>query len=211
MIAIIDYGMGNAASVHNMCVRLGLDAMVTRDARVIADATRLILPGVGHYSRCVEAIDLLGLRPILNDAVLEARKPILGVCMGMQVMTESSEEGPGRGLGWVQGRTRKLTVAPGSDGRRPRLPHMGWSYVEAAKPHSVLADLPRDPRFYFVHSYVVDCADQGDVLLRTGYGRHPFTSAFARDNIVGVQFHLEKSHLFGMRMLENFAAWQRSQ
>jgi glutamine amidotransferase len=207
VIAILDYGMGNAASVLNMCTRLGIDAVITRDPSVVARASRIILPGVGHFSRCVESIDALGLRPLLDRAVLEERKPILGVCMGMQVMTDGSEEGPGRGLGWIRAHTRKLSIATGSDGRQPKLPHMGWSYVEPVKAHPILAALPVDPRFYFVHSYATECANNDDVLMRTWYAGQQFVSAFARDNIVGVQFHLEKSHVFGMRMLESFAAW----
>jgi glutamine amidotransferase len=207
VIAILDYGMGNAASVRNMCARLGLDAVITRDPGLVADAARLILPGVGHFSRCVESIDVLGLRPLLERVVMEDRKPILGVCMGMQVMTEGSDEGPGRGLGWIPARTRRLGISIGADGRQPKIPHVGWSYVEPVKAHPVVSGLPPDPRFYFVHSYAVDCVDDDDVLLRTWYAGHRFVSAFARDNIVGVQFHLEKSHLFGMRMLERFAAW----
>src|SRR6478752_5970803 len=138
MIAILDYGMGNAASVLNMCARLGIDAVISREPSVVADASRLILPGVGHFSRCIESIDALGLRPLLERAVLEERKPILGVCMGMQVMTEGSDEGPGRGLGWLAARTRKLVPPPGADGRQPKIPHMGWAYVDAARAHPVL-------------------------------------------------------------------------
>jgi glutamine amidotransferase len=208
VIAILDYGMGNAASVLNMCARLGIDAVISREPRVVAGASRLILPGVGHFSRCIESIDALGLRPLLERAVLEERKPILGVCMGMQVMTGGSDEGPGRGLGWLAARTRRLALPPSADGRQPKIPHMGWGYVDAAKSHPVLTGLPVDPRFYFVHSYVVECDADDDVLLRTSYAGRRFTSAFAKDNIVGVQFHLEKSHVFGMRMLEGFAKWE---
>lgn len=207
MIAIVDYGMGNAASVLNMCTRLGIDAIITRDAADIAGATHLVLPGVGHFSRCVESIDQLGLRDMLEQAVIGHRKPILGICMGMQVMTHGSEEGPGRGLGWLPAQTRKITVSSDNHDRPIKIPHMGWSYVDALRSHPVLAALPPDPRFYFVHSYIVECADE-HVLLRTSYGGRPFTAAFAASNIIGVQFHLEKSHIFGMRMLESFASWQ---
>lgn len=201
-IVIVDYRMGNAGSVRNMCTRLGIDALVSGEPATIAAADKLILPGVGHYSRCIEGLDALGLRGLLTRAVLEARTPILGVCMGMQVMTEGSEEGPGEGLGWIAGRTRRIDVD--ADGK---VPHIGWAYVNAAKPHPLIANLPPDPRFYFVHSFAVDCADAGDVLLRSHYAGHGFVSAFVRDNIAGVQFHVEKSHVFGMRMLANFAAW----
>jgi imidazole glycerol-phosphate synthase subunit HisH len=206
MIAIIDYGMGNAVSVRNMCVRLGLDAVITREPTVIAAAAQLILPGVGHFSRCIESIDALGLRPLLDQCVMLERKPILGVCMGMQVMTGGSEEGPGHGLGWISAGTRRLAVSSDPSGCQAKIPHMGWNYVEPVKAHPVLKGLPADPRFYFVHSYAVDAADE-DVLMRTSYACHLFISAIAKNNIVGVQFHLEKSHVFGMRLLESFAAW----
>ena len=207
MIVILDYRMGNAGSVRNMCVRLGIPAIVSGDLDVIAAAGKLILPGVGHFSRCIEQLDALGLRALLTRVVMEQRTPILGVCMGMQVMMQGSEEGPGDGLGWIQGWTRRLRVDADERGRQPKVPHIGWGYVQPSKPHPLIADLPADPRFYFVHSYAVECADEHDVLLRSHYAGHGFVSAFARENIVGVQFHLEKSHLFGMRMLANFAAW----
>jgi imidazole glycerol-phosphate synthase subunit HisH len=206
MIAILDYGMGNAVSVRNMCARLGLDAVISREPGVVAAATKVILPGVGHFSRCIENIDALGLRPLLDQCAMVERKPILGICMGMQVMKEGSEEGPGRGLGWISARTRRLAVPTGPNGSQAKIPHMGWSYVDRARAHPILKELPADARFYFVHSYAVDCSDE-DVLLRTSYAGQPFISAIAKNNIVGVQFHLEKSHVFGMRMLESFAAW----
>jgi imidazole glycerol-phosphate synthase subunit HisH len=207
MIVILDYRMGNAVSVRNMCSRLGIPAVISRDPDVVTSASHLILPGVGHFSRCIEAIDALNLRALLDHAVLTLGKPILGVCMGMQVMTLGSEEGTGAGLGWLEAHTKRLNVRPAPGGRQAKVPHMGWGYVEPMKPHPVLGDLPADSRFYFVHSYAVECARAGDVLLRSHFAGHDFTSAFASRNIVGVQFHVEKSHLFGMRLLERFAAW----
>jgi imidazole glycerol-phosphate synthase subunit HisH len=207
MIVILDYRMGNSASVRNMCARLGIDATISRDPDEVANASHLILPGVGHFSRCIEAINALNLRPLLDHAVLNLAKPILGVCMGMQVMTLGSEEGAGEGLGWIQAQTRRLNVTPTPGSRPAKVPHMGWGYVEPMKPHPVLGELPSDSRFYFVHSYAVECANAGDVLLRSHFAGNDFTSGFAIRNIVGVQFHVEKSHLFGMRLLERFAAW----
>jgi glutamine amidotransferase len=207
MIVILDYRMGNSASVRNMCSRLGIDAVVSRDPDAVANASHLILPGVGHFSRCVEAINALNLRPLLDQAVLTQGKPILGVCMGMQVMTSGSDEGAGSGLGWIEARTKRLNVTPTPGGRQAKVPHMGWGYVEPVKPHPVLGELPAESRFYFVHSYAVECANASDVLLRSHFAGHDFTSAFAVRNIVGVQFHVEKSHSFGMRLLERFATW----
>jgi len=202
--------MGNPGSVRSMCNRLGIPSMLSRDPALIADARKLILPGVGHFSRCIEQVDALGLRALLARKVLEERTPILGICMGMQVMTQGSDEGPGEGLGWIPGFTRRISVDAGPSGRMPKVPHIGWAYVEPARRHPLVEDLPDDPRYYFVHSYAVECADPADVLLRSHYGGHAFVSAFARGNIAGVQFHVEKSHVFGMRMLANFAAWDGS-
>jgi glutamine amidotransferase len=202
VIVIVDYQMGNPGSVRNLCDRIGVPAIVSGDPHAIANADRLILPGVGHYSRCIDKLDSLELRSVLAGAAERDRKPILGVCMGMQVMAEGSDEGPGEGLRWIRGRTRQLRVRPGA-----KVPHIGWAYVEAVRPHPLVADLPPDPRFYFVHSFVVDCADTGDILLKSHYAGDTFVSAFVRDNIAGVQFHVEKSHVFGMRMIANFAAW----
>src|SRR4030095_4389090 len=148
--------MGNAISCRTMCARLGLEAVISREPDVVTAAAQLILPGVGHFSRCIESIDALGLRALLEHCVMVEHKPILGICRGMQVMTEGSEEGPGRGLGWIPARTRRLAVSTGPDGSRERIPHMGWSYAAPVKDHPVLAGLPADPRFYFVHSYAVD-------------------------------------------------------
>ncbi len=207
MIVILDYRMGNAGSVRNMCSRLGIDAVISREPDVVTNASHLILPGVGHFSRCIEAINALNLRPLLDHAVLTLEKPILGVCMGMQVMTLGSEEGTGAGLGWVDAHTKRLNVTPTPGGRQAKVPHMGWGYVEPMRPHPVLGELPAESRFYFVHSYAVECANTGDVLLRSHFAGHDFASAFATRNIVGVQFHVEKSHLFGMRLLDRFASW----
>lgn len=208
MIVILDCRMGNPGSVRSMCNRLGIPSMLSRDPAVIADARKLILPGVGHFSRCVEQIDALGLRGLLARKVIEERTPILGICMGMQVMTQGSEEGPGEGLGWIPGFTRRIRVDAEPSGRTPKVPHIGWAYVDRAKAHPLVEGLPEDPRYYFVHTYAVECADAADVLLRSHYGGHAFVSAFARGNVAGVQFHVEKSHLYGMRMLSSFAAWE---
>ena len=207
MILILDYGMGNPGSVKNMCARLGIAASIGRAPDEIMRAEKMILPGVGHYSKCVRNIDAMGLRPLLAEKVLKQRSPILGICMGMQVMTEGSEEGEGIGLGWIKGRTRRFRFAADTPDRTPKIPNMGWSYVTPEKAHPLLADLPPEPRFYFIHSYWVECAEPADALLRGRYGGQTFAAAFAKQNIAGVQFHIEKSHVFGMRMLANFANW----
>lgn len=207
MIVIVDYQMGNLGSIRNMFKRLGIPAIVSSDPGDIDAAQRLILPGVGAFGRGMENLRSSGLADHLKQRVLDDRVPILGICLGMQLMCEASEEGRDAGLGWVPGQAIHLRRDAEEAAAELRFPHIGWNFIDAAKEHPVLADLPEDPRFYFVHSYKVVCAAQEDVLARTAYEDIVFTSAFARANIVGVQFHPEKSHRFGMTLLCNFASW----
>jgi glutamine amidotransferase len=207
MIVIVDYRMGNPGSIANMCRRLGIAATISGDLAVIAAAERLILPGVGHFAHCVASIDALGLRPVLAHKAQVERRPILGICMGMQVMTRRSDEGAGDGLGWVDGEVRPFTFPLDPMSETPKIPHIGWAYVAPATPHPLLDGLGDAPRFYFVHSFHVECRRPEDILLHSAYGGRVFTSAIARGNIAGVQFHPEKSHNFGMILLRNFAGW----
>ena len=201
MIAIIDYGMGNLGSIANMLRKIGAEAVVTSDPAAIESADRLILPGVGAFAHGMESLNGLGIVPLLRRRVLDERVPILGICLGMQLFTQGSEEGGAEGLGWIEGRTSRFRL----DGGPERVPHMGWNTATPVRDHPILAGLPDEPRFYFVHSYHVTCADAADRLCGTTYG-YEFTSAVARDNIVGTQFHPEKSHRFGFQLLRNFAA-----
>lgn len=202
MIAIVDYGMGNIGSIANMLRKIGAEAVVSADPEVIGSADRLILPGVGAFRHGMAHLEERGLLPVLNRRVLEDRVPILGICLGMQLFTRRSEEGDAQGLGWLDAETRRFRQAdvPAS----LRIPHMGWNTVTATRAHPVFDDMPAEPRFYFVHSYHVVCADEDLVLGRTVHG-HEFTSVVQRDNILGMQFHPEKSHRFGLRLLQNFA------
>lgn len=200
MITIVDYKMGNLGSILNMLKKLGQAAQVTADPALIETADKLVLPGVGAFDAGMENLERSGLIPLLNRRVLEDRVPTLGICLGMQLMTRSSEEGARAGLGWVDAvalRFRPTDVAL-------KVPHMGWNRVIPARPSPLTDDLPEEPRFYFVHSYYVHCSDDADVLLTTPFGA-PFASAFQRANVWGVQFHPEKSHKFGMALLRNFA------
>lgn len=203
MIVIADYGMGNLGSIANMLKRLGAPNMITSDLAEIASATKLILPGVGAFDAAVERIDAAGLRSVLTERACEAQVPVLGICLGMQLLTESSEEGILPGLGWIPARTLAFAnrVEPGM-----RIPHMGWNTIEVPRPSPLSAAFgeAKETRFYFVHSYFVECAHEEDVALTTEYGR-TFHSAIQRENIYGVQFHPEKSHKFGMRLLGAFA------
>lgn len=199
MITIVDYNMGNLGSIRNMLKRLGAVAEITSDPERVAAATKLILPGVGAFDAGMKALHASGLVPVLNRRVNEARVPTLGICLGMQLMMDGSEEGTLGGLGWIRGRA--LRFRP--DDPALKVPHMGWNSVQNLRASPLSDSLPEEPRFYFVHSYYVRCENAEDALLRTRYGIE-FDSGFQRGNISGVQFHPEKSHKFGMSLLRNF-------
>lgn len=207
MIVILNFDMGNIGSIGNMFRRLGVPAVISRDPSVIAKADKLVLPGVGAFDQGMENLHKYGLREILDERVLGARVPVLGICLGMQLMTKSSEEGSTRGLGWIDARTIYFKKEHEAETTDMRLPHIGWNFVDTTGQHPLLSDLPEDPRFYFVHTYRVVCDDPRDVMLSAQYGAVPFTAAFARDNIAGIQCHPEKSHKFGMQVFTNFARW----
>lgn len=200
MITIIDYGMGNLGSIKNMLKKLEIESEITGDKEKIKNATKLILPGVGAFDNGMENIKKLGLLPILNDLVLVKKVPVLGICLGMQLMTRMSEEGKLPGLGWVEVDTRRFKFEPDS---KLKIPHMGWNTVKIMKQNAITKGLNDSSRFYFVHSYHAICDHKEDILMQTNYG-YDFASAFSKDNIMGVQFHPEKSHKFGMTLLENF-------
>ena len=200
MITIVDLNMGNVKSVLNMVRHVGFDARISNDTDEILAADRLILPGVGAFDEAMTRIEQGGLRQSLDTVALRDRKPVLGICLGMQLMTRSSEEGQLPGLAWVDAVTRKFQ--PGDFPIHLPIPHMGWNTAVATRDYSLLEGLAEN-RFYFVHSYHVDCRDEAIVLTRTRYGIE-FHSAFAAGNIIGVQFHPEKSHRFGKQLLKNF-------
>jgi len=202
MISVVDYGMGNLGSILNMLRKLGLDGSSADDPDVIADADRVILPGVGAFLQAMENLRGRGLVDALNHVVVDRGRPILGICLGMQLLTEGSEEGDAEGLGWVEARTVRFHFSEREE--RLVLPHMGWNLVEVARRGSILDGFEQDPRFYFVHSYHVRCRNEGDVVGRTTYG-YSFHSALQVGNVCGTQFHPEKSHRFGLKVLENFA------
>jgi imidazole glycerol-phosphate synthase subunit HisH len=199
VITIVDYGMGNLGSILNMLKKIGAQARVSADPAEIGEATHLVLPGVGAFDAGMERLEGTPLRAALDERVCDARVPTLGICLGMQLMTRGSEEGRRPGLGWVDARVVRFERASGL-----KVPHMGWNLVQPRRDSALLADLPEPARFYFVHSYYVQCRHDDDVLLTTYYGT-PFTSAFRHGNVWGVQFHPEKSHRFGMQLLRNFA------
>lgn len=204
MIAIIDYGMGNLGSVKRKLDRIGVDSVVTFNLEVIRNSEKLILPGVGHFGNAIKVIKERGLFDVLNKEVLIDQKPILGICLGMQLMANHSEEGDVSGLGWFDAEVVRFNV---KDTLRYKVPHMGWNQVKVMKHSPLFENLNPDQRFYFVHSYHLKCNDQSDVLNETEY-EYSFVSAIQKDNIYGVQYHPEKSHEAGERLLRNFVGLQ---
>ena len=201
MISIVDYGMGNLGSLLNMFKRVGTRACIVSDPRCLQSASKIVLPGVGAFDAAMQCINSIpGLKETLEFKALVEQIPILGVCLGMQLLTEQSEEGILPGLGWIMGRTYRFPRGTGL-----KVPHMGWNSAHPSTPNPLTVDLGEDPRYYFVHSYHVLVTNSQHSIMKTKYGIE-FDSAIAKDNILGVQFHPEKSHRFGMQILNNFAA-----
>lgn len=198
-VVIIDYGLGNLLSVKNMFKKIGVDATISSDFSVIKDAPKLLLPGVGAFDYGMQKIKDSGLQEVLNQKVLIDKTPILGICLGLQIMTKSSEEGVLPGLGWFNAVTKKFRL----DDSSLKVPHMGWNEISIKKQSKLLDGMYDDARFYFVHSYHLDSQDASDVLLTARYG-YDFVCGLEKENIIGVQFHPEKSHKFGMKLLSNF-------
>jgi len=201
MITIVDYGTSNLGSMQNMLKKIGAASKIAATPDGLRDAERIIVPGVGSFDAGMKKLLQSGMIPLLNEKVLVERIPTLGVCLGMQLMTASSEEGELPGLGWIAGRTQRFDQRsdPGL-----KVPHMGWNQVSPTKNSALIVEFPQEPRFYFAHSFYVSCAAPEDVLLEATYGSGTFTAAFQRDNLMGAQFHPEKSHRYGMWFLRNF-------
>lgn len=200
MVTIVDYGVGNLASIANMARKAGTDCVISSDAAVIGRAHRLILPGVGAFDRGMANLEERGLIAVLNERALERKVPTLGLCLGMQLFARGSEEGRRPGLGWIAAANRRFRFdAPGA----LKVPHMGWNFIEPAQQAALIDRLPPDPRFYFVHSYHLQCDEATDVMCWTTYG-YKFASGIHRGNLWGTQFHPEKSHTFGLALLKNF-------
>ncbi len=199
MTTIINYNLGNPKSIKNMLSYLGIDAVISDDLNVLKTANRIILPGVGHFAHGMNQLNNLGFTDVIKEHALTQQKPILGICLGMQLMTNFSEEGDVDGLGLIDAQTKKFQLQDKS----LKIPHMGWNEVSWQKESPILNSLSEKPRYYFVHSYFVECNNQNDVFGTTHYGQD-FVSAFQHDNIIGMQFHPEKSHQFGMELFKNF-------
>lgn len=199
MITIVDYGIGNLGSIKNMFNRIGVPAIIAGDLHIIGKAKKLVLPGVGDFDNAIQRINNSGLREILDRKVLRDRSPTLGICLGMQLLTQSSEEGTLPGLGWIKAVTSRFPKIADL-----KVPHMGWNRVSKVRESPISENLPDETRFYFLHSYCVHVQNHEDSVLKTNYGVS-FDSAIQRGNIFGAQFHPEKSHRFGMQFLTNFA------
>jgi glutamine amidotransferase len=199
-IIIIDYGMGNLNSIKRKLSILGIDAIITNIYSEISNSDKLILPGVGHFYQAVKNLKQMNIWEALNDAVLIKGTPILGICLGMQLMAKHSEEGDIDGLGWLDAEVVRFHM---NDFISYKVPHIGWNKISKLRESELMKDIPDLSEFYFVHSYYFNCNDPSDILNETEYEKI-FTSAVEKGNIFGVQYHPEKSHDVGIQVLKNF-------
>lgn len=206
MITIIDYGLGNINAFVNVYERLNIPVSVAKTADDLKAATKIILPGVGAFDHAMCKLNNSGMREAIDKLVLDQQLPILGICVGMQILAHSSEEGKLPGLGWINGAAKKFD-ASGLDSK-VQLPHMGWNSIQPTNTNPLLVNFNNDSRFYFLHSYYFQCNNQHDTIATTEYCIQ-FTSAVNSKNIYGVQFHPEKSHQWGIQLLKNFAEMGR--
>jgi len=201
MITVLDYGSGNVSSVVNMLRKIGVSAIISSQQEDILNAEKLIIPGVGAFDQAMLQLHELNLINPLNEVALKKKIPILGICVGMQLFAQSSEEGKLPGLGWLEAKVVQFKFPPSS--RQLKVPHIGWNHVIPTKLSGIFKNCEEDMRFYFVHSYHVECSNPSDVAAKSIYG-YEFSCMVQSNNIFGVQFHPEKSHKYGMKLLENF-------
>jgi len=199
MIVIIDYGMGNLNSIRHKLEQVKIDVQISSDNELISKAEKFILPGVGHFKTAMENIKRLGLKKVLEDEIINKKKPILGICLGFQLLFEHSEEGDCEGLGWIKGSVKKFSF---DTNKSEKIPHVGWNNISISKDDSLFRNISKDQKFYFTHSYHVVC-NSSSILSNTHYGID-FVSAARKKNIAGTQFHPEKSHKSGFKLLKNF-------
>ena len=199
-IVIVDYGTGNLNSLKKGLTRIGAEIQVSFSAKDITEADKIILPGVGHFATAMSSLERLDLVDTLHESVIVRQKPVLGICLGMELMAKRSEEASGDGLGWLEANAIRLAIPAGG---RYKVPHMGWNRINIKKSSSLMSGVEEDSEFYFAHSYYVELLDPQDLLGETRYGS-TFPSAVEKGNIFGVQFHPEKSHDAGAHLLRNF-------
>lgn len=202
MTTLIGYGLGNIAAFVNVYRRLNIPVKVATSRSDLIGSERLILPGVGAFDYAMHMLNISGMKETIDELVLSRKIPVIGICVGMQMLAKSSEEGILPGLGYIDGVVRKFDPATISTG--PRLPHMGWNNIKSRSGLSLFTGIPEDGLFYFLHSYYFECTNKSEVLTTTEYGI-TFHSAVQSGNVMGVQFHPEKSHTNGMQLLKNFA------
>lgn len=202
MIHVVDYGLGNVQAFLNTYQRLGIEAVRARTADELQGASKLVLPGVGAFDHAMELLDASGMRVRLESLVLQDKVPVLGICVGMQMLARGSDEGVRPGLGWVNGHVRHFSKNPGSAALP--MPHMGWNDVQPRTGSPLFEGLENDARFYFLHSFFFECDEAADTAATASYGLE-FACAVHRANVYGVQFHPEKSHHWGVALLNNFA------
>jgi glutamine amidotransferase len=202
MLTIVSYGLGNVQAFTELYKRNNIQVRVATRPEELEGATRLILPGVGSFDHAMDLLNSSGLRTALERLVITEGIPILGICIGMQILAYGSDEGMGAGLGWIPGRVRLMPRSQLNDGFH--LPHMGWNDIESTQSTRLFEGLEPNPRFYFLHSYYFDSEDPSSIAATAAYGIK-FACAVAKENIFGVQFHPEKSHHWGVELLKNFA------
>lgn len=202
MITIINYGSGNISAIGNIYERLKVPFKVANSPEEVIGAEKIILPGVGAFDETISMLDESGFRSILDKEVLENKVPVIGICVGMQILAKSSEEGKLPGLGWIDGVVKKVDKSMLT--HKPKIPHLGWNSIEVIKKNKLYEGINEEEGFYFLHSYYFECNNESDVLSKTFYGKS-FASSVNNNNIYGVQFHPEKSHSNGVQLLHNFS------
>lgn len=202
MITIIDYGSGNIRAIGNIYDILKIDYKIAKSPEEVIGAKKIFLPGVGAFDETISRLDQTGFRKVLDFEVLQNKVPIIGICVGMQILAESSEEGNLLGLGYIKGKVKRIDESLLN--QKPKLPHLGWNSIEITRQSELLKNIDSELGFYFLHSYYFECENKEDILATTDYGK-PFASAINHKNVYGIQFHPEKSHQNGINLLHNFA------
>ncbi len=202
MIGIVDYGSGNIYAIANLHKRANIPFFISQNPKELLKADKLILPGVGAFDETMKMLNKNGLKEFLNERVLNYKTPIIGVCVGMQILGNNSEEGVEEGFGWISGSVKKIDTALLKE--KPHIPHLGWNSVSIKKETGLFSEINTDRGFYFLHSYYFDCEKNQDITATTQYGRE-FACGINHENVFGVQFHPEKSHGNGIQLFKNFA------